>query len=179
MRKIIIAVFLDFQRAFETITPELLLRKLYKLGIRGTAFQWFKSYLTDRTQVVKICEVISEELNNRFGVLQGSILGPILFILYINDLGDELRHSKIKLFADDTLLYVIADNVADAESQMNSDLSILFNKVCQNKLKLNVEKTKVMVITNKLINKNEVRIFINDNKLSIVSEMKYLGVIIE
>jgi len=129
----------------------------------------------DRTEDVKICEVISEELNNQLGVPQGSILGPILFILYIKDLGNELQHSKIKLFADDTILYVITDDVADAVSQMNGDLNILFNKICQNKLKLNVDKTHVMIITNKSVKKEEVHIYINDIQLSIVDQKKYLG----
>lgn len=80
---------------------------------------------------------------------------------------------------DDTLLYVIGDKVEDTVTQMNDDLATLFGKICQNKLKLNVDKTKVMVITNKLINIDEIHIFVNGVELSLVDQIKYLGVIID
>lgn len=178
--KIIIAVFLDFQRAFETIDPELLIFKLEcDFGVRGIELEWFRSYLSDRTQVVKICNVISGAINNRLGVPQGSILGPLLFILYINDLVKCLKYCKIKMFADDTLIYIVVDNLELGVQQLNEDLSRLFEKLCQNKLKLNVDKTKVMILTNKKIDRNNVNIFINGSKLTIESEIKYLGIVID
>lgn len=177
---IIIAIFLDFQRAFETIEPKLLLYKLeFYFGVRGIELNWFRSYLTDRTQVVRICNVISSEINNRLGVPQGSILGPLLFILYINDLVNCLKYCSVKLFADDTLLYVTVNDLELGVRNVNEDLSRLFGVICQNELKLNVDKTKVMIITNKQIDRENVNIYINGCKLKIESEMKYLGVMID
>lgn len=87
-----------------------MIRKLCDFGIGGVELDWFRSYLSDRRQVVKIASIISNEINNCLGVPQGSILGPLLFILYINDLEKCLRYCKIKMFADDTLIYIIADD---------------------------------------------------------------------
>jgi hypothetical protein len=81
------------------------------------------------------------------GVPQGSVLGLLLFILYINDIKNVLRYSKLKLFADDTLLYIAADTLDEAVNRMNDDLVSLFQWLALNKLKLNVQKTKYMVIT--------------------------------
>lgn len=177
--KIIIAVFLDFQRAFETIDPQLLVHKLSKYGVQAKSLDWFESYLSNRRQVVRIGEQTSSELSNELGVPQGSILGPLLFILYINYITKCLNHSKAKMFADDTLVYIIADSIEIAAHNLNNDLDILYNKLCQNKLKLNVNKTKVMIISNKKIDKKDVNIYISGTKLEIESEIKYLGTIID
>lgn len=83
------------------------------------------------------------------------------------------------MFADDTLIYIVADSLVEGEQKLNDDLKILFEKLCQNKLKLNVEKTKVMIITNKNVDKSTVRIHINGSQLDIENEIKYLGVIID
>lgn len=130
--------FLRLQRAFETIDQKIQLQKLENYGVRGTANNWFASYLNNRRQIVKIGESKSTELENKLGVPQGSILGPLLFILYINDLPNCLKYSMIKMFADDTLIYVIEDSIEEATRRINEDLNSLFIKLCQNKLKLNV-----------------------------------------
>lgn len=110
--KIILAVFLDFQRAFETIEPQLAINKLEKYGIHGTSLQWFKSYLSNRKQTVKINESISHECDNGLGVPQGSILGPLIFILYVNNIINCLQHCNAKMFADDTRIYnIISDSL--------------------------------------------------------------------
>lgn len=177
--KIIIAVFLDFQRAFETIEPQILLQKLSCFGIKEIELKYFESYLTNRRQVVKLGKFISREINNNLGVPQGSILGPLLFILYINDLGDCLTNCKIKMFADDTLIYIIEDSLENATKFINDDLNKLFKKLCHEKLKLNVEKTKAMIISNKIFDRDSVNIFINESRLEIENIIKYLGVILD
>lgn len=139
--KVIIAVFLDFQRSFETIDPKLLVNKLKNYGVR--ALDWFDSYLSNRRQVVKIDEIISNELNNNLGIPQGSILGPLIFNLYINNISECLKFSEVKIFADDTLVYIIADTVeASSTQKINEELNMLYIKLCENKLKLNEKKKK-------------------------------------
>lgn len=135
---------------------------------------------SDRRQVVKIGEKLSDALNAEFGVPQGSTLGPLLFNLYINDLSDCLIWCIMKLFADDTLNYLVSKNMEGAQERMNDDLNRLYHKICQNKLKLNIIKTKAMVITRKRnINVEDVNIMIAGSRLEIVDCIKYLGVYID
>lgn len=177
--KVIVAVFLDLQRAFETIDTDILVYKLKKYGVKNKESLWFSSYLKNRRQIVKIGETRSEQMNNQLGVPQGSILGPLLFLLYINDIGNCLKYCRIKMFADDTLIYITTDRVEVAIERINQDLSLLFKKLCQNKLKLNINKTKAMILTNKKYNDDEIEISINEGKIEIVDNIKYLGVVID
>ena len=99
-------VFLDFQKAFDTVNHNILLKKLHHYGIRRITNDRFKSYLNNRTQQTKVNDSISEKTEATYGVPQGSILGPLLFLVYINDLHDAVTHSLIHHFADDTnILY--------------------------------------------------------------------------
>lgn len=177
--KVIIAVFLDFQRAFETIDTNILTKKLSNYGVRNSSLEWFNSYLTDRKQVVKLGETVSDTLNNKLGVPQGSILGPLIFILYINDIPNCLKYCQAKLFADDALVFNISETIEEATNKINHDLDLIYKKLCQNKLKLNVNKTKVMIISNKKIDRSNINIHINGTRLDIENEIKYLGVVID
>lgn len=177
--KIIIAVFLDFQRAFETIDINILLLKLEKYGIRDQALKWFSTYLRGRNQYVVIRNEKSNVIQNNLGVPQGSILGPLLFLLYINNLGKCLFSSNIRMFADDTLIYIISDNLEIAQKQIIDDLNRIYLKLCQNKLKLNIDKSNVMIISNKRIDKSKLNMNIGGHALKIVEEVKYLGVIFD
>ena len=95
-------VFLDFERAFNTVNHNILLKKLHHYGTIGITNNWFKSYLNNRTQQTKVNDSISEKIEITYGVPQESILGPLLFVAYINDLHDAVTHSLIHHFADDT-----------------------------------------------------------------------------
>lgn len=170
----IIAVFLDLKRAFETLD---LMRKY---GIEGNALKNFTSYLQNRRQIVRINNVFSNESTNELGVPQGSILGPFLFIIYINDLPEYLLNCEISLFADDTLIYIRSKNIDQAIEKLNCDLNIMADKLNQYKLKLNVNKTKAIIILgNKQINQHMLNIKINDEIIEVVNEIKYLGIIID
>ena len=103
-------MYTDFSNAFDSVHHELLLRKLEHLGIRGDLLNWIRSFLTDRTQCVKVEGKKYTWKNVLSGILQGSVLGALLFVVFINDLPDE-RYSICKMFADDCKIYGLAENV--------------------------------------------------------------------
>jgi hypothetical protein len=179
MKKLITVVFLDLKRAFETIDRKILLQKLERYGVRGRALNFFESYLSERRQHCKFGGVCSSNEINELGVPQGTVIGPLLFILYINDIIKSVKFAKISLFADDTLLTISGDNVAEMTTQLNQDMEKLSKWMNYNKLKLNVEKSKFMVITNRRIDKNDIFVKIGDQQLERVEKMKYLGVILD
>lgn len=174
----IIGVFLDLKRAFETIDRERLLMKLKAYGITGVVLEWFKNYLKNRVQKTKINDCVSDSCDINIGVPQGSILGPFLFILYINDLPNILKFCKIQMFADDTLVYVKFQNPLQAVSAMNNELKLVTNWLKVNKLKLNISKTKCLFLGKNFVTEN-IDIEIDDEKICIVDSFKYLGIILD
>lgn len=178
--QVIVAVFLDLKRAFETVVPKLLLKKLKAYGIEDIELKWFESYLLNRTQQTKYNGVISDKINSDLGVPQGAKLAADLFTLYINDIISSLTYSKIILFADDTLIYICAENLNDAFLKINKDLDNINKWMNINKLKLNSSKSKFMVI-NKISdnNYNMNKVKINNVELEKVDTYKYLGFILD
>lgn len=179
---IIVAVFLDFKRAFETIDRGLLLLKLQEIGICGTVHRWFSSYLNDRRQRTKFGVSVSSEKETEYGVPQGSVLGPVLFTIFINDIVRSTTNCKVHLFADDTMLYIEGKNVDDIIRTMNDELNNLYMWLCDNNLKVNIDKCKWMILgkkdkLNKIVYMNSITI--NNQTIEKVSEMKYLGVILD
>lgn len=179
-------IFLDLKRAFETVDRSMLIEKMYKYGIKGDVQKWFISYLVNRKQKVKYNNIISEEISVDLGVPQGSVLGPILFIMYINDLIKYIinlfaNECKIQLFADDTLLYVIGETEAEIEFKLQSVFIAVQEWLRVNKLIMNVEKTKFMILhSGRNIEERETKLFTTDLKeIQRVYKMKYLGVIID
>jgi len=172
------AVFLDLSKAFDTVDHQLLLKKLKSLGLNNNSMDWFKSYLSAREQVVSIGNCLSCPKPISVGVPQGSILGPLLFIIYVNDLPQCLRHCKIILYADDTLIYYSAKTAQDVEIYLNIDLKTVSQWLLSNLLTLNCAKSRVVLFgsTRRLKSLNTVSIKINDSPLEHANTFKYLGV---
>ena len=137
-----VGIVLDFQKAFDTVNNKILLGKLNCYVIRGIAFDWFSSYLTNHSQTVIYNDHDSDMKETLCGVPQGSILGPLLFLLYINDLPLASKLFMPILFADDTNLFCNGPNLNELIEKINEELELIYKWVKVNKLSLNIEKKK-------------------------------------
>ena len=178
-----LTVFIDLKKAFDTVNHEILLQKLLLLGITGSAFQLLESYLSDRSQKCEVNGFISKESKITCGVPQGSILGPLLFLLYINDLPSCLNSTKPRMFVDDTNISSSGNCIDDVENAVKSDLQNLRKWLMANKLSLNVAKTEFQIIGTKQNLKNilgqKPNIHILDCPIKQVVQCKSLGVILD
>ena len=178
--KYTMGVFLDLSKAFDTVHYEILLKKLQHYGVRGICLEWFKDYLHGRTQIVKFKHHRSIEMNVTTGVPQGSILGPLLFLLYINDIENCSDILSFVLYADDTNAFYSNSCLKTLSSTMQNEMNKVVKWLNANKLSINSSKTKFVIFKskNKLLNM-EVTLKINNNFLKQVLFIKFLGVIID
>ena len=177
-----LAIYLDFSKAFDTISHEILMSKLFHMGFRsdlnGDIYSWLRSYLSNRKQYVSINETNSNTLPTNIGIPQGSTLGPLLFILYINDMANSLSYTKIIHFADDSTLYKSYNKTTDISHQINTELEAINNWLTANKLYLNVNKTKYMIINNRG-RPPDLNLTIGNSTIERCTEHKFLGVYID
>ena len=173
-------IFIDLRKAFDTVNHKILLKKLEHYGIRDQAFNWFESYLSDRKQYVFLNGESSEIKNTTCGVPQGSVLGPLLFLIYINDLPNISKVLNFYLFADDTNIYYEAESPEKLESIINKELKQLHTWLIVNRLSLNIEKTNFVVFHpyNKPLS-HKITLKIQKKTISEKKHVKYLGIMID
>jgi len=177
-RKSAVSVFLDFSKAFDTVKHEVLIDKLEHLGVRGLVLRWFSSYLSNRQQYVSVGGYNSSRSHIRMGVPQGSVLGPLLFLLYINDMSNSSGKLHFIHFADDTTVFMSGKEADILIDEVNVELVHVNEWLCANRLVLNTAKTTTMIISDfGLQNLRPVRIAGVD--VEFVHESKFLGVIID
>ena len=175
-------IFLDLKKAFDTVDHAILLSKLSAYGIQGDAYNWFKSYLENRTQKCSVNGSLSKTCSLQCGIPQGTILGPLLFLLYINDLPNCLSNSYPRMYADDTHLTYADSNMNAIQSCLNEDLQNISEWLIANKLTLNMTKTEFMLIGSrqKLSTITDTPILtINGTPINQVSTTKSLGILID
>ena len=141
-----LVVFLDIKKAFDTVNHDILLKKLEMYGLGDSALALLRNYLTDRTQKCQLQGMLSEQRTITCGIPQGSILGSLLFTLYINDLPNCLKHTTPRMFADDTSLTAAGETLGEVERRVNEDLSNVHNWLSANRLNLNIAKTEYVLI---------------------------------
>ena len=149
-RKLFVGIlFVDFTKAFDTVSHNILLQKLNDLGIRGDIWLWLKNYLTERRQFVRINGSDSDTHIIAHGVPQGSVLGPTLFSLFTNDLPKSLRSAETYLYADDTTIYCIAETMDLLTNSLNNVLAELQEWCDRNSMVPHPEKCKAMIMQHK------------------------------
>jgi len=166
-------IFMDFTKAFDSVHHQLLLTKLKQMGIDSFFLKWLASYLTERVQFALFNDEISEPIKVTSGVPQGSHLGPILFLLYIDDLPMAIKHSEILLYADDAKIFKMMDS-PEAVSQLQQDIDNITHWCKNYRLALNVSKCNVMSFSRKIAIENTY--IINDYVLNRVHLFKDLGI---
>lgn len=178
-RDTVIGMFFDLQKAFDTVDHSILLHKMNNCGIRGIVLKWFRNYLSNRKQFVSIGNSKSDLQNVTCGVPQGSVLGPLLFLLYINDIENCVRNATVKLFADDTNLFVHGKTLSEAFDKANDAVNLLQDWFVVNKLSLNIEKSCYTVFRCDDAVTSTCVIKLGNTNLTPVNCTKYLGIVID
>ena len=168
-------IFLDFRKAFVKVAHEKLLLKLHQYGIRGDTLNWIKDFLNNRKQTVVINGISSDDVPVSSGVPQGSVLGPIIFLVYINDQPEQVK-SRVRLFADDTAMYLAISSSTEGQV-LQTDLACLEQWEKMWDMQFNPSKCQVLHITRKVKPLNT-KYILHNVELESASAAKYLGVTI-
>ena len=179
--RVTIAVFIDLRKAFDTVNHKILCRKIENYGVKHKNLDWIESYLADRTQSVFVNGKVSDEESVSCGVPQGSVLGPLLFLIYVNDMKKSLKNASYHLYADDTVIYYSGNELQDIIPSLQTDLDSYFDWCNANCLTLNVKKTKFVIYgTKSRVKKvNNAQIFLGGNQIFCEPNYNYLGITLD
>ena len=177
-KMIALLLFIDFRKAFDLVDSNLLILKLFHYGFGNSALNLVKNYFENREQIVKIGRTTSSTAPLSLGVPQGSCLGPLFFIIFINDLPMSIGNLECKMFADDTTLLERDENLNRLQSKFIKSLENLIDWCFYNRLDINWQKTQFMFVTNKRI-KTPKSIFLGDQSIEVVDTFKLLGIAID
>ena len=180
-KKFTLASFIDLKKAFDTINHKILLQKLPFFGLNNIVIEWIRNNLTNRRQRCILNGITSGELAITCGVPQGSILGPLLFLMYVNDVYTNLLHTNVLLYADDTVIFATHEDERTAHLWVATDL-LLLQKWCKlNQLTINIAKTKLMLFGTKNMLKHSSKedIPLSGSNLHYVKHFNYLGMKLE
>ena len=178
----IVGLNIDISKAFDTVDHEILLRILYYCGIRGFMHEWFRTYLTNRKQTTFVNGQYSDILANKAGVPQGSSLGPLLFIMYINDIKKYLCEEEVNIYADDTNIFISDGDAKTLKSKAEKVLEKIDNYMKIKKLALNTNKTEYIFLTprNKMTEERTImELKLSGDIITRVEYTKFLGLIID
>ena len=177
-RQIALLLLIDFSKAFDMVEHSILIRKLENYGIRGIALNWIKSYLANREQFVTVSGKDSSRRLMSYGVPQGSILGPLFFIIYINDLPGISNLAKFILYADDANIIITGKNTMEISEKLAVVTNMLLEWVDSNGLALNLKKTNYIIFARQKIN-DSFSLTIANTKIERKTEARFLGIIID
>ena len=178
-RKSIVMALFDLSKAFDRVPHHPLLRKLGAVGLTGPILSWLKSYLSNRSQLVSVHAVDSDPVPVISGVPQGSVLGPLLFLVYVNDLcfSNFSSNSSLVLYADDITLYKPLSHSSDL-ADFQADINTIHSWFVSNHLSANASKTKAMVISTKKNPYSDMQLYLDNQVIERVSSAKFLGILI-
>ena len=174
------ALYLDLRKAFDTLNHHVLLRKLNLAGFQGSSMSLFQSYFGNRSQRTVCDDAISSPSKITIDVSQGSILGPLLFLVYIDNVHSCLEYAKLTLFADNMAICYSSSNPSILQNHLDADLQNVLDWLTQNKLILNLDKSKLIMFGDKqkLFHFRNIQLLIGDNEIEHVTTFRYLGLVL-
>ena len=173
-------VFLDFQKALDAVNYQILISKLEHYGVRGVPLNLFESYLENRKQFISVNNINSDNFPIEYGVTQGSILGPLPFLIYINDLNNAVEVSDVHPFANDTNVLHLTKFLKDINRKINFDLKKIVMWLRGNKIPLNEDQTELVLFRSKIRKITKTMNFrISGQKIKMLSKIKYLGLLLD